>query len=324
MTTFLIVAAALIVLFFAAAYGTYRFIFYSPNKTQNNDHTIPVSTGMEEQTEHIHRMIDQLAAVPYEEVKITSHDGLRLRGRYYHQRDGAPLAICFHGYRGTPTRDFSGGSRVLAKLGYNLLLVEERAHCASEGHTISFGVNERKDCLAWVFHFHYRFPETEMLLVGVSMGAATVLMASALPLPDCVKGIIADCPFTEPLEIIKKTGQSFHIPPFVTAVMAPVAARLFGRFNLKGASALKAIREAKVPILLIHGEDDTFVPCTMSFQLHANAPELSELHTFPGANHGVSYVRSARSRAPYVSEPSAHAGEGPRRAVSALRRARRI
>ena len=247
MTTFFIVLAVLIVLFFAAAYGTYRFIFYSPNATQNNDHTIPVSTGMEEQTEHIHRMIDQLAAVPYEEVKITSHDGLRLRGRYYHQRDGAPLAICFHGYRGTPTRDFSGGSRVLAKLGYNLLLVEERAHCASEGHTISFGVNERKDCLAWVFHFHYRFPDTEMLLVGVSMGAATVLMASALPLPDCVRGIIADCPFTEPLEIIKKTGQSFHIPPFVTAVMAPVAARLFGRFNLNGASALKAITARTIP-----------------------------------------------------------------------------
>ena len=291
MTTFLIILAVLIVLFFAAAYGTYRFVFYSPNKTQNNDHTIPVSTGMEEQTEHIHRMIDQLNAVPYEEVKITSHDGLRLRGRYYHQRDGAPLAICFHGYRGTPTRDFSGGSRVLAKLGYNMLLVEERAHCASEGHTISFGVNERKDCLAWVFHFHYRFPETEMLLVGVSMGAATVLMASALPLPDCVKGIIADCPFTEPLEIIKKTGKDMHIPPFVTGVMAPVAARIFGRFNLKGASALKAVREAKVPIMLIHGEDDTFVPCTMSFQLHANAPELTELHTFPGANHGVSYVQ---------------------------------
>ena len=291
MTTALIVLAVLIVLFFAAAYGTYRFIFYSPNATQNNDHTIPVSTGMEEQTEHIHRMIDQLNAVPYEEVKITSHDGLRLRGRYYHQRDGAPLAICFHGYRGTPTRDFSGGSRVLAKLGYNMLLVEERAHCASEGHTISFGVNERKDCLAWVFHFHYRFPETEMLLVGVSMGAATVLMASALPLPDCVKGIIADCPFTEPLEIIKKTGKDMHIPPFVTGVMAPVAARIFGSFNLKGASALKAVHEAKVPIMLIYGEDDTFVPCTMSFQLHANAPELSELHTFPGANHGVSYVQ---------------------------------
>lgn len=302
MTTFFIVLAALIVLFFAAAYGTYRFVFYSPNKTQNNDHTIPVSNGMEEQAEHIHRMIDQLNAVTYEEVKITSHDGLRLRGRYYHQRDGAPLAICFHGYRGTPTRDFSGGSRVLAKLGYNMLLVEERAHCASEGHTISFGVNERKDCLAWVFHFHYRFPETEMLLVGVSMGAATVLMASALPLPDCVKGIIADCPFTEPLEIIKKTGKDMHIPPFVTAVMAPVAARVFGRFHLKGASALKAVHEAKVPILLIHGEDDTFVPCTMSFQLHANAPELSELHTFPGANHGVSYVQDPTRYAQLTAE----------------------
>ncbi len=291
MTTFFIVAAVLVVLFFSGVYWTYRFIFYSPNASQNNDHTIPVSTGMEQQTEHIHRMIDQLNAVPYEEVKITSHDGLRLRGRYYHQCDGAPIALCFHGYRGTPSRDFSGGSRVLAKLGYNLLLVEERAHCGSEGHTISFGVNERKDCLAWIYHFHYRFPECEMLLVGVSMGAATVLMASGLPMPECVKGVIADCPFTEPLEIIKRTGQGMHIPPFVTAVMAPLAARLFGRFNLRGASALEAVHETKVPIMLIHGEDDTFVPCTMSHQLHANAPELSELHTFPGANHGVSYVQ---------------------------------
>ena len=64
MTTFFIVLAVLIVLFFAGAYGTYRFVFYSPDKTQNNDHTIPVSIGMEDQTEHIHRMIDQLAAVP--------------------------------------------------------------------------------------------------------------------------------------------------------------------------------------------------------------------------------------------------------------------
>ena len=93
--------------------------------------------------------------------------------------------------------------------------------------------------------------------------------------------------------------------------MAPVAARLFGRFNLKGASALKAIREAKVPILLIHGEDDTFVPCTMSFQLHANAPERSELHTFPGANHGVSYVQDPTRYAHLTTEFSRRVlGEG--------------
>ena len=290
MTTFLIVLAVLIALFFAGVYWTYRFVFYSPNATQNNDHTVPLS-GMEDKLDAIHRMIDQLAAVPYEEVHVTSHDGLRLRGRYYHQRDGAPIALCFHGYRGTPTRDFSGGSRVLARAGFNLLLVEERAHCASEGHTISFGVNERKDCLAWIYHFHYRFPDSEMLLVGVSMGAATVLMASGLPMPDCVKGVIADCPFTEPLAIIQKVGKGLHVPPFVTGVAAPLAARLFGRFNLRGASAIEALRESKTPTLLIHGEADSFVPCEMSRALHEAAPELTELHTFPGAEHGVSYVQ---------------------------------
>lgn len=290
MTVFLIVLAVLVLLFLAGAYWAYRFTFYSPNDTQNNDHTLPLSPEMEPMADDVHRMIDELNAVPYEPVFITSHDNLRLRGRYYHQRDGAPIALCFHGYRGTPTRDFSGGSRVLAKAGFNLLLIEERAHCGSEGHTISFGVNERLDCIAWVQHFHYRFEDAEMLLFGVSMGAATVLMSTALPLPDCVKGIVADCPFTEPRAIIRKVGEDIHIPGFVTGLVAPVSARLFGHFKLSGASALQAVRETKKPILLIHGENDTFVPCDMSRELHAANPEMTELHTFPGANHGISYL----------------------------------
>lgn len=290
MVVFLIVLAALAALFFTVSFWAYRVAFHSPNATQNNDHTVLVSPEMEPMIEDVHRMIDELNAIPYEEVKISSHDGLRLRGRYYHQRDGAPLAICCHGYRGTPTRDFSGGSRILMRRGFNVLLIEERAHCGSEGHTITFGVRERLDVLAWVHHFHYRFPEAEILLVGVSMGAATVLMAAGMPLPDCVRGVVADCPFTEAMAIIRSVSASLHIPAAVTNVLAPAAARIYGGFDLSGASALRAVREAKIPILLIHGEADTFVPCEMSRELAAANPELTELHTFPGASHGISFL----------------------------------
>ena len=298
----ILIVLALLLIYLGGCWWTYRFAFYSPKGKQNDDHTVPVSVESEPHLDDIHRMIDQLNAVPYEEVFVTSGDGLRLRGRYYHQNDDAPLAICFHGYRGTPTRDFSGGSRILARLGYNMLLVEERAHCGSEGHTISFGVNERKDCLAWIYHFHYRFPKTEIVLYGVSMGAATVLMAAGLPMPDAVKGIVADCPFTEPLAIIKKVGRDVRVPAWVTTLVAPGSALIFGRFRLSSASALKAVREAKVPIMLIHGEADSFVPCDMSRALHEANPEGTELHTFPNANHGISYLADPKRYAELVRD----------------------
>lgn len=289
-TVVIIVISALLLVFLAAAFAAYRFTFHSPNATQNDDHTILMSPEMEPMMEDIHRMIDELNARPFERVDIPAHDGLRLYGRYYHLRDDAPLAICFHGYRGTPSRDFCGGSRILFDHGFNVLLVEERAHCTSEGHTITFGVKERLDCLAWLHHFHYRFPRSEIMLFGVSMGAGTVLMAGGMPLPDCVRGVVADCPFTEPKAIIQKVGADIHIPRWLTGVLAPVAAGVFGRFRLSGASALKAVRLATKPILLIHGEADTFVPCDMSRQLHEANPEITQLETFPGANHGISYL----------------------------------
>lgn len=286
---FLLVFLVLL-LFLAAAFWTYRFTFYSPKGKQNEDHTVLVSPQMEPMIEDVHRMIDEINAVPYEPVSITSHDGLRLRGRYYHQSDDAPLALCFHGYRGTPSRDFSGGSQILLRQGFNVLLVEERAHCGSEGHTITFGVKERLDCMAWVNHFHYRFPEAEMLLFGISMGAATVLMSMALPMPEYVRGVVADCPFTEPKAIIRHVAAGLKIPGWIAVPLAFAAAGIFGHFNLGGASALEAVREAKKPILLIHGEEDDFVPCGMSLELQEANPALTERHTFPGASHGISFL----------------------------------
>ncbi|MBO4915270.1 MAG: alpha/beta fold hydrolase, partial [Oscillospiraceae bacterium] len=229
-------------------------------------------------------------AIPYERVSITSFDGLRLNGRYYNVRDGAPLVLMCHGYRGTPSRDFSGGADLCMGLGYNVLIIEERAHCSSEGHTISFGINERRDCVDWCRFAAERF-RTPIILVGISMGAATVLMASALELPENVRGIIADCPFTSPKAIIRKVGAVQGFPLGLTMPLAELGARVFGGFSLSTpADAAEAVKRAKVPVLLIHGEADNFVPCVMSREIAAANPALVELHTFPDAWHGASYL----------------------------------
>ena len=238
-------------------------------------------------------MIRGLNEIPYERVYISSEDGLRLAGRYYHQRDGAPLAICFHGWRGTPSRDFSGGTQLYLSEGFNLLMAEERAQCGSEGHTITFGVMERRDCLLWVRYAVERFgPETRILLAGISMGAATVLMASALDLPENVRGIIADCPYTTPEAIIRKVCGDVKVPAGLAWPFLRLGARLFGGFDVTdpGADAEAAVKKARVPILLIHGEEDRFVPWEMSRDIAAANPEAVEFHSFPGAGHGLSYL----------------------------------
>ena len=284
-------AAAAAAAYFAICFGVYRFGFYSPDRYQNDDYHIPEVLTRGPWKDKIREMISSVAALGYERVYITSRDGLKLAGRYYHTKEGAPLDICFHGYRGTPCRDFSGGAMVVLREGHNLLLIEERSQCASEGHTMTFGVMERYDCLDWVDYAISRFGEdVRIILTGISMGASTVLMASGMELPSNVKGIIADCPFTEPMDIILTVGRSMKLPEGFIRHFAKAAARIFGGFDISGASALKAVKDTKVPVLLIHGEADDFVPCDMSRRIHEANPSKTELHTFPGAGHGVSFM----------------------------------
>ena len=291
MTAVIIVLAALLICVLAAAYAVYRLAFYSPRGNQNDIHNLPAGEQYDCQVDRMRAMVDKLAVIPYESVSIVSNDGLRLQGMYYHSKDGAPLDIGFHGYRSTAVRDFCGGAIMGMAAGHNVLLVKQRGCCDSEGHTISFGVNERQDCLSWINYAIERFgKDTQIVLYGVSMGAATVLCASELELPDNVKGIIADSPFSTPIDIIRTVAVSMGIPKGIVGPLATLAARLFGRFDLHGASALEAVKNAKTPILIIHGEDDRFVPCDMGRAIHAASPEGTELVTFPEAGHAMNYI----------------------------------
>lgn len=275
----------------AVSYWTYTIAFRSPNKTQGDFYNIPDNEQYRAVREQMIEMIRLLESRPYETVEIFSHDGLRLSGRYYHVRDGAPLAICFHGYRGTSIRDFSGGSKIALECGQNVLLVDQRAHGGSEGSTITFGIFERYDCLDWINYAVERFGKNvRILLYGVSMGASTVLMASGLELPDQVKGIVADCPYSSPKDIILKVAKDLHYPPRLAYPFIKFGARVFGHFNLEEITAEEAVKGAKVPILIIHGADDRFVPPEMSKCVFEANRELIQREIFPNAGHALSYM----------------------------------
>ena len=244
--------------------------------------------------EQSEKMIRAALAVPYEDVFITSFDGLRLHAKLYAAAGPkAPVQIMMHGYKSAAERDFCGGLREGLDGGFNVLLVDQRAHGESGGKYLSFGVNERFDCLYWANYAAGRFgDDVKIYLYGISMGAATVLMAADLPLPKGVCGIVADCGYTSPRDIILSVLREHHVPAArLIFALARLGARLFCGFDLSSASAPDALRRSTIPVLFIHGDDDRFVPCRMSRENYeASAAQYKRLLIVPHAGHGLSYM----------------------------------
>lgn len=142
---------------------------------------------------------------PHEDVWIRSEDSLKLHGTYFRgsgnveEKKCKKAVICFHGYTSQGLADYGSISNYYLKRGYNVLLVDQRSHGQSEGKYIGFGCKDRYDAYRWIeWVIGQEGENVQILLHGNSMGGATVLMASGLDLPQQVKGIIADCPFTSP------------------------------------------------------------------------------------------------------------------------------
>ena len=290
------IAAAAAAGFGAALLGAtrwaYGITFYSPKKGRKGAYDIFTGEQYAPYYEKTRELIQEMDAIPFERVEIASTvDGVRLFARYYHVRDGAPVMIQCHGYRGHALRDFCGGNKLARESGLNTLVIDQRAHGESEGKTITFGVKEKCDVRDWAYYVSRRFGEgTDIFLAGISMGAAAVLMASELDMPAQVRGVIADCPYSDQLEIIKKVGAERGFPPAATVRLVKLAAKIWGGFTLEGRTALDAVAHTNLPVLLIHGDDDRFVPCEMSRALDAACASEHELHVFPGAAHGMSYM----------------------------------
>ena len=274
-----------------AAYGVYRVGFYNKPTTQ-----VPSPADMPTRECYRKAMCpdeDALARARFEPVHITAQDGTPLAARYYHHADGAPLAIIFHGYRGYATRDGLGGYTLCTALGYNVLLPDQRAHGYSGGHTITMGVKERYDARDWAVWARSHFgPEVPIFLMGVSMGAATVVLAAGLSLPDNVCGVVADCGYTSPREITRKCLPEYlpGMPVGLTYAIGRLGAILFGRFDPEDADCTAAAAQSKVPIFFVHGDADGFVPYEMGRRNYAACRARgSRFLTVHGAEHAVSY-----------------------------------
>ena len=292
MKILLAVAAFLVVAVFVIAYICFRMAFYAPRKRPPAEDVLDLPHGdiYEPYKEFMASCAKEVRALPCNEMWITSFDGLKLYGRFFEYAPGATIEIMMHGYRGSAERDLSGGVRRAFKLGHSVLLVDQRCSGKSDGTVITFGIYEHRDCLLWAEKLRQELgEEIRIILTGISMGAATVVMAAGHPLPKQVIGVLADCGFSSPKEIIMEVIRQMKLPPVISYPFVKLGARLYGKFDLEAFSPLEALPKCQVPVIFFHGEEDAFVPCQMSRDMYEICPSRKQLVTVPGAGHGLSY-----------------------------------
>lgn len=290
-TIALLVIIVVLLAVLLTAFICFYIVFYVPEqKTPEEEYPIPPGEIYEPYREIMVSWMKEVRQLPHERIRIRSFDGLTLCGRYYEYADGAPIELMFHGYRGKAERDLCGGVQRAFSLGRNVLIVDQRGCGNSEGRVITFGVNESKDCVSWVDYLAKRFPKTPIILTGISMGAATVMMATANPLPDNVVGVLADCGYTSAKSIIQTVMRTRHLPVGVLYPFVKLGARLFGRFDLEKTPPIEAMKSCRLPIIFFHGDNDDFVPCDMSVQNYEACRSEKRLVIVPQAGHGLSYL----------------------------------
>jgi len=226
-----------------------------------------------------------------QDVYIASSDGLKLHGLWIPAENPKGTVLFAHGYRSTMLVDFGLAFEYYHNAGMNLLIPEQRSHGKSQGRYITFGVKESVDMQGWIAFHNREFGLYPILLSGISMGASTMMYLANEILPENVKCIIADCGFTSPKEIISKVFRSvIHLPAVPTIWVTDLFARLFAGFSLSQKDSRKTLAESRLPILMIHGTDDDFVPCEMTKQAYQTCRDPKELLLVEGAGHGVSFL----------------------------------
>lgn len=230
-----------------------------------------------------------LNSISKKEINIQSNDKLQLfASEFKLSNESNKWIILVHGYTSEQSSIYDI-ARHYSDKGYNVLTPDLRAHGLSEGKYVGMGWLDKNDLLLWIDYLLKNYRNSEIILHGVSMGAATVMMASGENLPTNVKLIVEDCGYTSVWDIFSfELNLRFNLSTFPVLNAASFITNVRTGYNYKEASSIDQIKKSVTPILFIHGNADEFVPVNMAYKLYDNANINKELIIVDGAGHAES------------------------------------
>lgn len=261
----LILIILLVIIYFAIGFYVFKSAFSPQRDPDWSSKENLEKTSWKSFSETVPKAVKWLEENRAVDVKIKSFDGHTLAGKWVAHPEARGTVLVVHGYHSSYVTDFGQIFPLYKKFGLNILMMRQRAHDGSEGKYISFGTNEHRDLLKWIDFHNKRLGELPMFISGMSMGASTVMYALGEELPGNVFGASVDSGFTSPREIISKVIKDrigFSLDFVLPAVN--FWCKMLGKFDMNECDSRRSLARAKIPVIMIHGEADDFVPCEMT------------------------------------------------------------
>ena len=226
------------------------------------------------------------------DIEIISYDKLKLHGYFISQND-KKIAVVVHGY-GSDAKAMQPYAKMFYDKGYSVLCVDQRAHGKSQGKCTTMGYSEHIDLSYWITYLVEKYKDCQIVVFGLSMGGATVCLYSGDKKPKNVKAIISDCAYSRAYDVLGNIcEQSIVLNFFPSLFVFNHYLKFRAKFDLSSIDVKSAIKNSDIPILLIHGNQDKFVPFYMQDILYNNAPKnLCEKYVVKGAGHAESLAKA--------------------------------
>lgn len=226
---------------------------------------------------------------PHEKWAITMDNGEQRRGTaFYTYYDNHDWVIMVHGYCRHQAYTWNYADEYLQR-GYNVLTPDLNASGTSDGKYITMGVIESDDIVRWAEEIVKQDSQARIVLHGVSMGAATVMMATAKDLPPNVIACIEDCGYTSAYDMFSvQLEKIFNLPSFPILNCVDIVNKIKVGCYLSDATPINAVPQTKIPTLFIHGDADKLVPIEMEHELYtASKAPIKEEIIVSGAAHAA-------------------------------------
>lgn len=232
---------------------------------------------------------EEFDSLEKEDVYIESFDGYKMHGYYVENEKTNKVVISFHGYNTEARKEYPLHYSYYQD-GYTVLIVDQRGVGQAEGKYITMGLHERFDCLKWIDFVVERYQgEVEILLDGLSMGATTIMMAAKDIHHGQVKGMIVNSGYDSCVdEITHVITKQMNLPKYPFLWTMKLYAKIFAKYNMDDITAKESLAQCEIPLLMIHGMKDTFVPFENLDIIYPHAKaSLKKRVPIPDAPHGI-------------------------------------